>query len=185
MRRKNTSEGGFTLIELLVVIAVIAIIVGIAVPALADQRKKSIDARTLADVKNIATGIATLIIDVPQATHYYVDDNPDTGQPRLNVVRKPVLNDASTWTRASMPTTLSSGTHIALVTSPALSPTDPNRDPLTGGATAQYKAYAYNPAGKNYSSLSELLVYDSYRGGMHQGSKTNPTPASAIWYVKE
>lgn len=185
MRKTFSSERGFTLIELLVVIAVIAIITAIAVPALLDQRKKSVDAKTRADVKNIATSVANLQIEIPEATHFYVDLDPSTDQPRLHAILKPSAN-SSTWTRTEMPTKLSKGTHIALVTSPALSPLDPNYNAFTGGATGQFKVYAYNPDGKEFVSMTSFLAYDSYRGGMiGKVSSGNPNPSSAIWFVSE
>lgn len=185
MRKASSSEQGFTLIELLVVIAIIAIITAIAVPALLSQRQKGVDAKTRADVKNIATSVASLQIEIPNATHFYVDMDPATNQPRLHAIFKP-STDSSTWVRTEMPTKLSKGTHIALVTSPAHSPMDPNYNAFTGGATGQFKVYAYNPAGSEFVSMTSFLAYDSYRGGMiGKAVSGNPNPSSAIWFISE
>ena len=55
-------QGGFTLIELLVVVAIIGIIAAIAMPQFQYQ-EKAFDAKTIADVRNVATAQETYFVD--------------------------------------------------------------------------------------------------------------------------
>lgn len=73
----GNKEGGFTLIEILVVILIIGILAAIAVPVFMNQRKVSVDARVLSDVKNIAL-----------ATETYFHNNPTATTPNATEIRK-------------------------------------------------------------------------------------------------
>jgi prepilin-type N-terminal cleavage/methylation domain-containing protein len=55
-------QRGFTLIELLVVVAIIGIIAAIALPQF-DYQKKGFDARTVADLRSVATAQETYFTD--------------------------------------------------------------------------------------------------------------------------
>lgn len=61
---------GFTLIELLVVIAIIGILASVVLASLSSARRKSRDARRIADIKQIQL-----------ALELYFDANPTTGYP--------------------------------------------------------------------------------------------------------
>lgn len=57
MIQKLKNNQGFTLVELLVVIAIIALLSTIAIVAFGTARQKSRDARRVADIKQIQTGL--------------------------------------------------------------------------------------------------------------------------------
>lgn len=178
---RNTSERGFTLLELLVVIGIIAIITAIAVPAFINQRKKSIDAQTQADVKNVATQVFHALADIPNANNFVAEEFAP-GKYRVKATYWKVDAPSGTNPQEFVDIKLSSGTHIALVTSTPLSASDPNRDPSNGEVAGVFKIYAYNPAGKSYTSKGSFLLYDSYRGGMLGHANTSsPSPDIAHW----
>lgn len=69
------NKRGFTLIELLVVIAIIGLLSTLAVVALSSARQKARDAKRLADLKNIETGLE----------FYYNDNNAYPGGSAANL----------------------------------------------------------------------------------------------------
>lgn len=65
--KKLSSTQGFTLIEVLIVVAIIAIIVGIGVPALRDAKERAVSAKRDAMLSNVATAKTRFILDNSQA----------------------------------------------------------------------------------------------------------------------
>jgi len=62
MKKLNSSKG-FTLIEVLIVVAIIAIIVGIGVPALRNARENAVNAKRGALLSNVATAKTRVLLD--------------------------------------------------------------------------------------------------------------------------
>src|SRR5205823_10929315 len=62
-RRDEDSEGGFTLIELMVVVMIIAILVGIAVPAFLGARKRAQDTASKSNLRNAPSTAQTVFTD--------------------------------------------------------------------------------------------------------------------------
>jgi prepilin-type N-terminal cleavage/methylation domain-containing protein len=65
-RQNGNDEGGFTLIELMVVVMIIAILVGIAIPAFLGARRRAQDTASKSDLRN-ALGTAQTIFTDNQA----------------------------------------------------------------------------------------------------------------------
>jgi type IV pilus assembly protein PilA len=74
-RQNENSEGGFTLIELMVVVMIIAILVGIAIPAFLGARKRAQDTASKSDLRN-ALGTAQTIYTDTQAYLPVADSAP-------------------------------------------------------------------------------------------------------------
>ena len=62
-RKDENSEGGFTLIELMVVVMIIAILVGIAIPAFLGARKRAQDTASKSDLRNALSTAQTVFTD--------------------------------------------------------------------------------------------------------------------------
>jgi len=62
-RRDENSEDGFTLIELMVVVMIIAILVGIAIPAFLGARKRAQDTASKSDLRNGLSTAQTIFTD--------------------------------------------------------------------------------------------------------------------------
>jgi len=61
--RHENGEGGFTLIELMVVVMIIAILVGIAIPAFLGARKRAQDTASKSDLRNGLSTAQTIFTD--------------------------------------------------------------------------------------------------------------------------
>ena len=59
-RGRASGDGGWTLIEILVVILIIAVLAGIAIPMLLEQRERAWQAQLISDVRNVAVEIEAL-----------------------------------------------------------------------------------------------------------------------------
>ena len=62
-RQDENSEGGFTLIELMVVVMIIAILVGIAIPAFLGARKRAQDTASKSNLRNALGTAQTIYTD--------------------------------------------------------------------------------------------------------------------------
>ena len=62
-RKDENSEGGFTLIELMVVVMIIAILVGIAIPAFLGARKRAQDTASKSNLRNALSTAQTIFTD--------------------------------------------------------------------------------------------------------------------------
>ena len=62
-RKDENSEGGFTLIELMVVVMIIAILVGIAIPAFLGARKRAQDTAVKSNLRNGLSTAQTIFTD--------------------------------------------------------------------------------------------------------------------------
>ncbi|HRC86131.1 MAG TPA: prepilin-type N-terminal cleavage/methylation domain-containing protein [Thermoanaerobaculia bacterium] len=63
MLNRNRSQKGFTLIELLIVVAIIGIIAAILIPNFLDSLHKGRQKRTMGDIREMATAIASYYTD--------------------------------------------------------------------------------------------------------------------------
>ena len=62
-RRDENSEGGFTLIELMVVVWIVAILVGIAIPAFLAARRRAQDTASKSDLRYVLGTAQTIFTD--------------------------------------------------------------------------------------------------------------------------
>lgn len=61
--RIEKDDTGFTMIELLVIMIIIAVLAGIAIPLLLNQREKGVQASVRSDLRNAATTMETYFVE--------------------------------------------------------------------------------------------------------------------------
>lgn len=158
--RKFRKNKGFTLIELLVVIAIIGILASVVLASLNSARKKSRDARRIADVKQMQLALE-LYFDAnsayPTATSALVSGG------HIPVVPSDPLTAAATcrpaycyaYYPATSPTNYHLGTNLEETTNPALSA---DKDCNSGGTTcpgeAAYSGTTFDGTGATIYDLT-------------------------------
>ncbi len=147
------NKKGFTIIELLVVIAIIGLLATISMVALNGARKKSRDAKRLADIKQYQTALEM----------YFNDNNkyPITNHAGLDLGSKYTYCIANTSTgfgkKDGSIDECSTATKVYMVGTPA--------NPTPGGRTYYYEKTNNGASYKIYFSLEEAT--GGYAAGEH------------------
>src|SRR5678815_4142102 len=73
--KRSSSSRAFTIIELLVVVSIIALLVGILLPAIGKAREQANLTKSQANIKQIGTALATYAAEYHDRQLTFVDDN--------------------------------------------------------------------------------------------------------------
>jgi type II secretion system protein G len=147
---KLEQKRGFTLIELLVVIAIIGLLASIVLASLNSARKKSRDARRLADLKQLQN-----------ALELYANDNSGNYPADANTIAA-AGEDAAAATANGLKDQLVAGTFIAAIPS----------DPLAGSNTYKYKTY---PAANTVKNATTYCI-----GAYVEGTAPTPSSTCSV-----
>jgi prepilin-type N-terminal cleavage/methylation domain-containing protein len=150
LKNLRGARKGFTLIEILIVVAIIGILASVVLIGLAPAQKRGRDARRLADLKEVQTGLE---LYYGKCGHY-----PGTSD---DCSTAPAGGDVA-W--ANLTDTLTKG---------GIGVNQVPHDPSTGSS---YK-YGIDAGGTSYV-LEAVLEQDT--SDSKQGLKTNPVPGSSI-----
>jgi len=149
--RPRSAPAGFTLIELLVVISVIALLIGILMPALGQARESSRRIKCLANVKGIGQGLMLYmekskgILPMVRPLH-----DPDPSATHLN--DPSLLELLEEFIDAPLPRKLADDTYIS---------TDPYKCPSDRGSKDQdglYVGPAWQETGTSYEYAPGLFM---------------------------
>ncbi len=160
---------GFTLIELLVVISIIALLIGILIPALGKARESSRRVKCLANLKGIGVGVSIYMQDVSKGILPLVrplNDGSNTNDPSL-------LDILSDYTDSATP--FKRGENDWVVADPWLCPSDRGgRDEATNFVPLwQSNGTSYEYVAGQLMLAAELFFVRDPQRGVHKAYENN------------